>query len=462
MYQDDTIAAISTAYAPGGIGIIRISGNNAFDIAEKIFKGNKKIKDQKSHTIVYGKIIDPERGNVLDEVLLTKMKKPNTFTKEYVIEINCHGGLVVLRSILHLVVSYGARPAEPGEFTKRAFLNGRIDLSQAEAVIDIINSKTEESSRTAVDQLEGKLSVMIRAARSKLIELIAHIEVTVDYPEHDIEEITGVEVYNGIKVIEDKLVRLAKGFDKGRILREGISAVIVGKPNVGKSSLLNTLSGKSKAIVTDIPGTTRDVIEEYINMGGIPVRLIDTAGIRETEDIVEKIGVEKAEKEVLNADLIMLVFDASTGLDDDDRNIYRKILSLNKKNRIIILNKVDISSASIISELELIFKDETVIKTSTLEELGVKQLEEEMESMFMSRESGLNNEVLVTNIRHKNLIDMALNSIRDAAKAYEDHMPLDFITIDIKNAAEYLGQITGESISEDVMHEIFSRFCIGK
>lgn len=456
MYESDTIAAISTAHGTGGIGIIRISGERAFEIAAAIFRGKKPFDEIKSHTLSYGKIVEPVSGETIDEVLVSKMKKPNTFTKEDVVEINCHGGTVVLKKILELVVREGARLAEPGEFTKRAFLNGRIDLSQAEAVIDLINSKTDESSRAAVDQLEGKLSGKIREVRNKLVELIAHIEVTVDYPEHDIEEITGQKVYEEAGVIRDKLYRIVKGFEKGRVIREGINVVIIGKPNVGKSSLLNELAGKNKAIVTDIPGTTRDIIEEYINIHGIPVRMTDTAGIRETEDVVERIGVEKAEKAIDAADLIILMIDAGTGVNADDRKLLEKVKN---KKVVVLLNKIDIADAA--PELPGL-EGKTVIKTSLKEDIGIDRLEEEISRLFLKGEINANQEVLVTNVRHKNLIDKAIGNIEEACTAYENGMPLDLITIDIKNAAENLGQITGESVSEDVMQEIFRRFCIGK
>ena len=459
MHFDDTIAAISTAQGTGGIGIIRISGEKAFDIASRIYRGNKDFVELKSHTINYGKVINPVNEDTIDEVLVSKMKKPNTFTREDIVEINCHGGTVVLKRILETVINEGARLAEPGEFTKRAFLNGRIDLSQAEAVIDIINAKTTESTKAAVSQLEGKLSKRIKAARSKLIELIAHIEVTVDYPEHDIEEITGEKVYQGIQDIREKLKNIVQGFEKGRIIREGITTVIVGRPNVGKSSLLNELAGKNKAIVTDIPGTTRDIIEEYINIKGIPVRIVDTAGIRETEDVVEKIGVEMARKAVENADLIIVMLDVTQGISNEDLEI---IKNTEGKRIIILINKIDLAEEDKVRKFEGMLEGKTIIKTSIKNEVGVEELENRIANMFFEGQLNLENEVLITNIRHKNLIDMSLRSIEDASQAYEGGMPLDCITIDVKNAAEYLGQITGESISEDVMHEIFSRFCIGK
>lgn len=459
LYNQDTIAAISTPHGNGGIGIIRISGEKAFDIAAEIFVGRKKFDEIKTHTINYGKIIDNTSGDVLDEVLVSKMKKPNTFTREDVVEINCHGGTVVLKNILELILKKGARLAEPGEFTKRAFLNGRLDLSQAEAVIDLINAKTSESSKAAMDQLEGKLSVKLKEARSKLIEILAHIEVTVDYPEHDIEEITGEKVYSEIKVIREKLSNIIEGFEKGRIIREGINAVIVGRPNVGKSSLLNELTGKSRAIVTDIPGTTRDIIEDYINLNGVPVRIIDTAGIRETEDLVEKIGVEKTHKEVESADLIIMMVDAYQGIEKEDLEILDRVKG---KKVILLLNKIDIVDEDKITEIENKLEDKKIIRMSIKDEIGLDKLADAVVELFVKGEVNLNNEVLITNIRHKNLIDKSIESIDYAINAYESGMPLDMITIDIVNSAQYLGEITGESVSEDVMNEIFSRFCLGK
>lgn len=459
LLNEDTITAISTPQGNGGIGIIRLSGDKAFEIAAKVFKGKKEFKRIKSHTINYGKIVNPNTEEVLDEVLISKMVKPNTFTREDVVEINCHGGSVVLKKILELLIKEGARVAEPGEFTKRAFLNGRIDLSQAEAVIDLINAKTNESSKAAVGQLEGKLSAKLKAARSKLIELIAHIEVTVDYPEHDIEEITGQKIFSEIKVVRENLINIIDGFEKGRIIREGINAVIVGRPNVGKSSLLNELTGKNRAIVTDIPGTTRDIIEDYINLNGVPVRIIDTAGIRDTEDVVEKIGVEKTHRELEAADLIIMMIDVDHGILEEDVEILNKIQD---KKAIIILNKIDLVGEEEIKNIEKKLKDKKVIKMSIKEDIGTLELGKAVMELFVKGEVSLNSEVLVTNIRHKNLIDKAIESIDFAMGAYESGMPLDMITIDVVNAAQYLGEITGESVSEDVMHEIFSRFCLGK
>lgn len=456
---DDTIASIATAQGVGAIGIIRISGEKAFDIAKKIFKGKKDFDIIKPNTINYGKIIDFKNNNIIDEVLVSKLKAPHTFTRENIVEINCHGGTIVLKRVLELALREGARLAEPGEFTKRAFLNGRIDLSQAEAVIDIINSKTVESSKAALDQLEGFLSSEIKKSRKKLIELLAHIEVTVDYPEHDVEEITGQKVYEETIKIKENLTKIIENFDRGRVIREGLKLVIIGRPNVGKSSLLNKLSGQEKAIVTDIPGTTRDIIEEHINISGIPINLIDTAGIRNTEDVVEKIGVDKAKKTIQSADLIIFMVDAVRGLEEEDFAIIKEI---EDKKAIILINKIDIADEKNINEIDNKLAGKKIIKTSIKEEIGITELSEYIEDKFSIGEIRANNEILVTNIRHKDLIDKAILSIEEAINAYIAGMTLDLIYIDVKNSAEYLGQITGESIAEDVVNEIFSKFCLGK
>jgi tRNA modification GTPase len=456
---NDTIAAISTPHGTGGIGIVRVSGDKAFEVASRLFKGKKPFDEIKSHTISYGKIIDPETGDTVDEVLVSKMKAPHTFTREDVVEINCHGGTVVLMKILELAIKAGARPAEPGEFTRRAFLNGRMDLSQAEAVIDLINAKTAEGSKAAVDQLEGRLSARIKAVRQTLIGLVAHIEATVDYPEYDIEEITGKQVHDGIKDAISRLEETAATFSRGRILREGIKAVIVGRPNVGKSSLLNELAGRSRSIVTEIPGTTRDIIEEYVSIKGIPVSLFDTAGIRETDDPIEKIGVELAEKAIESADLVIVMIDAARGIGEEDRKIIEKVSG---KKKIYLLNKTDLVDEKRLEDLAGKLSDGRVLYASVLEAKGIDKLEEEIAALFMEGSIGLNSQVLMSNARHKDLVDKALYSLKDACASYEAAMPLDCITIDIKNAAEFLGEITGESVSEDVVREIFSRFCIGK
>lgn len=456
---NDTIAAISTPYGLGGIGIVRISGDRAFEIAARLFEGKRAFEAIESHTLSYGRILDPSTGETVDEVLVAKMEKPRTFTREDVVEINCHGGTAVLRHVLSLAIKQGARPADPGEFTKRAFLNGRMDLSQAEAVIDLINSKTAEGSKAAVAQLEGKLSAGIKDARNTLIGLISHIEVTVDYPEHDIEEITGKQVYEGIGLVREKLRKIIGSFDRGRIIREGISVVIAGKPNAGKSSLFNGLAGSSRAIVTEIPGTTRDILEEYLNIRGIPVRVQDTAGIRGTADPVERIGVEKAEKALTEADLVIMVLDASTGFEAEDEKILQR---LEEKKKIFIINKMDLAVGETAAEIEKRLSGGKVIKTSLLTGGDTEELEAAIEDLFMKGGVNANTEVLVTNARHKALLDAAAESLENAARSYEGRMPLDMITIDIKDAAESLGQITGESVSEDVVREIFARFCIGK
>lgn len=464
IHLDDTIAAISTAQGAGGIGIVRVSGREAFSIAERIFKGRKAFSTMKSYTLAFGTIADPDTGEMLDEVLISKMAGPKSFTCEDVVEINCHGGTVVQGRVLELVLRNGGRLAEPGEFTKRAFLNGRIDLAQAEAVIDIINAKTEESNRTALDQLEGRLSKKVGQVRRSLIGMLAHIEVTVDYPEHDIEEITGKMAYEELLIIRGKLAALIASFHRGRIMREGISAVIAGRPNVGKSSLLNELSGKRRAIVTDIPGTTRDTIEEYINIRGIPVRLVDTAGIRETEDVVERIGVEMTRKALQKADLLLIMVDAAHGLTPEDVDILKEATG---RKVLVLVNKIDLVEEAGVTDLETrlsgMFSDGwRILPISVKEDVGLDRLEDEIEALFFKGEIQTGGEPLVTNIRHKSLLDGALRSIDDAMGAYEGGMPLDLITIDIRNAAEALGKITGESVDEDVMHEIFSRFCIGK
>ena len=459
MHFEDTIAALSTPYGTGGIGVIRVSGDSAFEVSGKLFRSGRSMEEIASHTVSYGKIVDPEANEHVDEVLLLKMKKPNTFTREDVVEIHCHGGIVVINRVMELLFKYGARPAEAGEFTKRAFLNGRIDLSQAEAIIDLINSKTVESSRAAVSHLEGRLSNKLKLLRGDLVELLAHIEVTVDYPEHDIEEITGEKVYESLKKIKAELSDLAKTFDRGKLLREGINVVIAGKPNVGKSSLLNQLAGSTRAIVTDIPGTTRDIIEEYVNIKGIPAKITDTAGIRITQDVVEKIGVDKAYKAIEDAELIIMVIAADTGILEEDKEVLN---SISGRKSLILINKTDLVDRAKLDEIRSQLEADIILEASIINDEGIEGLEEKIKELFFKGDISKNEEVLLTNARHKSLVDKSIHAIDQALNSFDMGMPLDMVTIDIKSSAEYIGQITGESIDEAVMHNIFSRFCIGK
>jgi tRNA modification GTPase len=431
-------------------------------VAARIFRGSRQINEIMSHSVVHGRIIDPADGHMVDEVLLVKMDAPNTFTGEDTIEINCHGGIVVLNRVLSLVLRHGARAAQAGEFTRRAFINGRIDLAQAEAVIDLINSKTDEGSRAAAAQLQGRLSEKIRSARRKMIELIARIEAAIEYPEEDIEEITGDMVLKGIIEIKEDLGNIVRGFARGRLLREGITCAIIGKPNAGKSSLLNALAGSSRAIVTDIPGTTRDIIEEYVNINGIPVRFLDTAGIRSTKDPVEAIGVERARTAAAEAELVIIVLDAQTGITGEDREVLDT--SRNRKT-IIMINKTDMADDQGIGKMKEqlgSLGDMPVVVASMIDGTGMDDLSEKIEELAAGGDISPNTEILLTNARHRQLIEDAVSSLDSAQTAYENGLPLDFVTIDIRDGAEALGRITGESVSEDVVNEIFAQFCVGK
>lgn len=461
MYNDDTIAAISTAPGEGGIGIVRMSGDDSLEILGKVFKSakGKDTHNFKTYTMMYGYILEPADGNTIDEVIVSFMKAPHTYTREDIVEINCHGGVIPLRRILEAVLNSGARLAEPGEFTKRAFLNGRIDLSQAEAVIDMIRSKTDISMDAALKQLEGKLSVEVKKLRESLLDIMSHIDASIDFPEEGIEDVMYDDLKDSCKGIMDKLDMMIASADTGKILREGLNTVIIGKPNVGKSSLLNALLQENRAIVTDVPGTTRDVIEEYLNIRGIPVNIIDTAGIRETKDKVEEIGVARSKEYFSRADIVIFVLDSSDILSEEDKNIFELIGS---KKAIILINKVDLPSRLDRGLVERYAGGRKIIDISIKTGEGIELLKDEIYNFVYSGEIKYTQEVLVTNVRHKDLLVKAKSSMRKAMETLDRKLPLDLISIDINEALEYIGQITGESVREDIIDRIFSQFCVGK
>lgn len=457
----DTIAAISTAVGEAGIGIVRLSGKEAITIANNIFKGvnNKSLAEAENRKMTYGHIIDQREEKIVDEVLIVSMKEPHTYTRENVVEIYCHGGIIPVKKILELLLSNGARLAEPGEFTKRAFLNGRLDLSQAEAVIDIIKAKTDKSFEVSMNQLEGSLSKKVSSIRDIILSMVAHVEVSIDFPEDDIEEVTYEELeQNANKVIHD-IRKLLETSDRGKILRDGLNTVILGKPNVGKSSLLNALLRENRAIVTDIPGTTRDIIEEYLNIDGIPLKIIDTAGIRDTEDIVEKIGVDRARESIEFADLIIAVFDVSRDLSQEDYNIIELIKD---RKSLVLLNKTDLPNKYTEEHLEKLLEGKEIISTSITKEVGIDVLENSIKNLFYSGEIEFDSSIVVTNMRHKNQLEKALKNIEDALYDIRLQVPLDCIEVDLRDCWENLGEISGDTISEDILDKIFSEFCIGK
>lgn len=457
--METTIAAISTAMSASGIGIIRISGEEAMDVISRIYRskgGKKKIREVSTHTIHYGYIYDGEE--LIDEVLVMVMKAPRTFTGEDTVEIDCHGGVYAMKRVLETVLKNGAKIAEPGEFTKRAFLNGRLDLSQAEAVMDVIQAKNEYALKSSMEQLKGSVQRAIKEIRSHLIYQIAYIESALDDPEHISLDGYPQELLKVVEKEHQEILKLLKSADDGKIIQEGIKTVILGKPNAGKSSLLNLLVGENRAIVTDIAGTTRDILEEYITLHGITLRMIDTAGIRETEDIVEKIGVGKAKETAKDADLILYVVDSSMPLDENDEEI---ISMLSGRKAIVIYNKTDLTAVADMEEL----KERTghpVIPVSALEETGINDLEEEIKNLFFSGELSFDDEVYITNARHKEALKEAKSSLELVMQSIEMNMPEDFFSIDLMNAYESLGRIIGESVGEDLVNEIFSKFCTGK
>ena len=458
----DTIASISTALTPSGIGIVRLSGDESISLVSDLFASpdqNKKLKDVQSHTINYGHIIDPSTGDILDEVMVSIMRGPRSYTREDVVEINCHGGIMIMETILKLLLSRGARLADPGEFTKRAFLNGRLDLSQAEAVMDLIHSKTQLSLKSSLGQLGGRLTKELSEIKEKLIGLIAHIEASIDYPEYDIEELSYDNMASSVEEAMAMLRKLTDSYDNGKIIREGIKTAIIGKPNVGKSSLLNALLGEERAIVTDVPGTTRDVLEEYLNIHGIPIKLIDTAGIRMTEDQVEQIGVERSKNQLEEADLIIFMLDVSRPLDQEDMHI----MSLLKDKEIVcLMNKIDLREQIDRSKIKEVLGEGHMIDVSAKNIEGIDLLETHIREKFMAGNIDVNNEVYVTNVRHKNALDQAIVSLQAVLDSIAMAMPEDCWAIDLKGAYEHVGTVTGDSVGEDMMTEIFSRFCLGK
>ena len=457
----DTIAAISTAPGEGAIGIVRISGDLAISIASSIYQcGTKQLEEQKTHTIHYGHIVDPKSGEVYDEVMVSVLRAPKTFTREDIVEINCHGGIVAINRVLQLVLRMGARLAEPGEFTKRAFLNGRIDLSQAEAVMDLIRAKTDKSMQLAMRQLDGQLSHLIQNLRQEILNTLAQVEVNIDYPEYDdVEEMT-------LQLLREKTQQILQGIrtllntaSQGKILRDGLKTAIVGRPNVGKSSLLNVLLREEKAIVTDIAGTTRDTIEEYVNVRGVPLQLIDTAGIRETDDVVEKIGVERSRKALKEADFVLLLLNQSETLQEED---IRLLETTKGMKRIILFNKTDLPSKLSKEDIAPYAKEEEIVTTSMLNKEGIDQLEEKIAGYFFQGQMNERDATYLSNTRHIALLEKAEQALVEVQNGIEMEMPVDLIQIDFTRAWDLLGEITGDSVQDELLTQLFSQFCLGK
>lgn len=456
----DTITSISTPMGEGAIGIVRLSGPQAIEIGDILYKGKKKLSEVETHTINYGHIIDPETDETVEEVMVSVLRAPKTFTREDIIEINCHGGILTINRILELTMTYGARMAEPGEYTKRAFLNGRIDLSQAEAVMDFIRSKTDRASKVAMNQIEGRLSDLIKKQRQSILEILAQVEVNIDYPEYDdVEDATTDFLLEQSKRIKEEINQLLETGAQGKIMREGLSTVIVGRPNVGKSSMLNNLIQDNKAIVTEVAGTTRDVLEEYVNVRGVPLRLVDTAGIRDTEDIVEKIGVERSRKALNEADLILFVLNNNEPLTEDDQTLFEVIKN---EDVIVIINKTDLEQRLDVSELREMIGDMPLIQTSMLKQEGIDELEIQIKDLFFGGEVQNQDMTYVSNSRHISLLKQARQSIQDAIDAAESGIPMDMVQIDLTRTWEILGEIIGESASDELIDQLFSQFCLGK
>ena len=459
--MEDTIAAIATAYGEGGIGIIRLSGEDSKNILDKIFipKSCQYKKSIVNKRLYYGHITDPSNGQVIDEVLAVYMKAPATYTAEDVVEIYCHGSIVALRKTLALALRNGARLAEKGEFTKRAFLNGRLDLSQAEAVVDIVRAKTDKTFDVAMSQMEGALSEKVKEIRQTLMDLLVDITVNLDYPDEDIESMTYLRLSESTSQIGDMIEKLLSTASAGRIIREGLSVAIIGKPNVGKSSLMNALLREARAIVTEIPGTTRDTIEEVISIRDIPVKLTDTAGIRETDDKIERIGIEKSKESFNRADLIIFIADGSSPLSKEDRKIMSK---LEARKVIVLINKTDLGLKVEEEEIKICLPHAKVIRASVKNNIGIEELEQEIEDMVFDGKVRQEESLLVTNVRHTELLDQARTAIRDAHAMSEKAEALDFIEVDVRRCWELLGEIIGESVTEDIIDQVFARFCLGK
>lgn len=457
--KEDTIAAIATALGEGSIAVVRVSGPEAMDTVAKVFKSKADLKEAPTHTVHYGWIADPRTNIMLDEVLVTIMRGPRSFTAEDVVEVSTHGGIVAVKSVLELILRSGARMAEPGEFTKRAFLNGRIDLAQAEAVIDLIRSKSDRAFQVAQKQAGGALSKFIVPMRQQLIELLAHVEVNIDYPEHDVEEVTASVIRGNCSQLLEQVNGLLKRADEGKILREGIVTVIVGRPNAGKSSLLNALARDNKAIVTDIAGTTRDIVEESVSLSGIPLKLLDTAGIRETSDVVERIGVERSRGAIEEADLILLVLNNNEPLHEDELKLLKQ---LKDRPTIVVVNKMDLPSLMELTEVEADFPQERIVQLSAKEGSGIESLEEAVSKLFFSGEVETGDLTYVSNARHIALLHQTRQSLEDAIAATYEGVPIDLIQIDIAASWESLGGILGDAAGDTLLDQIFSQFCLGK
>lgn len=453
----DTIVAISTAVGNSGIGIIRMSGEESFDIIKKIFKTYSKEVNIKPNTINYGHIVDND--NIIDEVLVSFFVAPKSFTTENMCEINSHGGSIVMHKILELCLKNGARMAEPGEFTKRAFLNGRIDLSQAEAVIDIINAKSEKEAKASIKQLNGDLSNRLQVIKDKIMGVLVDIEASIDYPEYDIEEVTNNRVLSIMKEVKEDLYLLKKTFDNGKIIKEGINVAIIGRPNAGKSSLLNAILKEDRAIVTEYEGTTRDTIEEFIQIDGVPIKIIDTAGIRDTENVVERIGINKSKEVVGKADLVITIIDSSKELNKEDEEILDFV---KYKKGIVLLNKIDLETRIDEEYIKRIIENKPILKISALNREGIAKLYETISDMYKFNEIEIDDSLTITNNRHKEAINNMINNVEKAEQSITDKMPIDIITINITDILTEIGKITGESVSEDIINEIFKKFCLGK